>query len=41
MDDDTRSEIALRVNDVTHRLSVDNRRTLLDALREDDRPHGT
>src|ERR671919_667523 len=35
MNDDTGNEIALRVNDVTHRLSVDNRRTLLDALRED------
>src|SRR5918996_1219030 len=34
MNDDTGNEIALRVNDVTHRLSVDNRRTLLDALRE-------
>ncbi|GGM26391.1 (2Fe-2S)-binding protein [Dactylosporangium sucinum] len=35
MTDDTRSEIALRVNDVPHRLAVDNRRTLLDALRDD------
>ncbi len=35
MSDDTRSEIALRVNDETFRLAVDNRRTLLDALRED------
>jgi xanthine dehydrogenase YagT iron-sulfur-binding subunit len=35
MNDDTRSEIALCVNGVKHRLSVDNRRTLLDALRED------
>jgi xanthine dehydrogenase YagT iron-sulfur-binding subunit len=35
MSDHTRSEISLRVNEVTHRLSVDNRRTLLDALRED------
>jgi xanthine dehydrogenase YagT iron-sulfur-binding subunit len=34
MNDDSRTEIALRVNDVVHRLSVDNRRTLLDALRE-------
>ena len=35
MTDNARSEISLRVNDVTHRLSIDNRRTLLDALRED------
>jgi len=28
------SEISLRVNDVTHRLTVDNRTTLLDALRD-------
>ncbi|WDZ86596.1 (2Fe-2S)-binding protein [Micromonospora cathayae] len=35
MNDHTRSEISLRVNDVTHRLTVDNRRTLLDALRDD------
>jgi xanthine dehydrogenase YagT iron-sulfur-binding subunit len=34
MNDDSRSEISLRVNDVTHPLCVDNRRTLLDALRE-------
>jgi xanthine dehydrogenase YagT iron-sulfur-binding subunit len=34
MNDDTRSEIALRVNDVMHRICIDNRRTLLDALRE-------
>ncbi len=34
MADDTRSEISLRVNEVTHRLRVDNRTTLLDALRE-------
>ncbi|QFU88313.1 2Fe-2S iron-sulfur cluster-binding protein [Amycolatopsis sp. YIM 10] len=34
MTDGTRSEVLLRVNDVTHRLSVDNRTTLLDALRE-------
>ncbi|MGN9783209.1 (2Fe-2S)-binding protein [Nonomuraea sp. ZG12] len=34
MTDDTHGEIALRVNDVTHRLLVDNRTTLLDALRE-------
>jgi xanthine dehydrogenase YagT iron-sulfur-binding subunit len=34
MNDDTRSEISLRVNDVRHRLRIDNRRTLLDALRE-------
>jgi xanthine dehydrogenase YagT iron-sulfur-binding subunit len=32
--DDTHGEITLRVNDVTHRLLVDNRTTLLDALRE-------
>ena len=31
---DIRSEISLCVNGVTHQLSVDNRRTLLDALRE-------
>lgn len=35
MTDDFSSEISLEVNDVTHRLPVDNRRTLLDALRED------
>ncbi|WP_346742718.1 2Fe-2S iron-sulfur cluster-binding protein [Spongiactinospora sp. TRM90649] len=35
MTDATGSAISLRVNGVTHRLSVDNRRTLLDALRED------
>ncbi|WP_405146544.1 2Fe-2S iron-sulfur cluster-binding protein [Sphaerisporangium sp. NBC_01403] len=35
MRDGTRSEIRLRVNGLTHRLNVDNRRTLLDALRED------
>ncbi len=34
MTDDTSSEISLHVNDETHRLTVDNRRTLLDALRE-------
>jgi xanthine dehydrogenase YagT iron-sulfur-binding subunit len=34
MSDDTRSGISLRVNEVTHRLSVDNRTTLLDALRD-------
>lgn len=28
------SDISLRVNDVTHRLRVDNRTTLLDAVRE-------
>ena len=28
------SEISLRVNDVTHRLTVDNRTTLLDAVRD-------
>ncbi|WP_432969380.1 (2Fe-2S)-binding protein [Dactylosporangium sp. CA-233914] len=35
MTDDTRSEITLHVNDVAYRLAVDNRRTLLDALRDD------
>ncbi|WP_410671364.1 (2Fe-2S)-binding protein [Amycolatopsis sp. cmx-4-68] len=35
MTEPTRSEISLRVNEKTHRLAVDNRRTLLDALRED------
>ncbi|WP_283134497.1 2Fe-2S iron-sulfur cluster-binding protein [Rhizohabitans arisaemae] len=35
MTDDHRSGISLRVNGVTHRLTVDNRTTLLDALRED------
>ncbi|MGW0592724.1 (2Fe-2S)-binding protein [Streptosporangium sp. NPDC002607] len=35
MTNDTRSVISLRVNDATHRLCLDNRRTLLDALRED------
>jgi xanthine dehydrogenase YagT iron-sulfur-binding subunit len=34
MSDEIRSEISLCVNGVTHQLSVDNRRTLLDALRE-------
>ncbi|MFC0108009.1 2Fe-2S iron-sulfur cluster-binding protein [Kibdelosporangium aridum] len=34
MTGDTRSEISLRVNERTRRLSVDNRTTLLDALRE-------
>ncbi|MFI6060946.1 (2Fe-2S)-binding protein [Streptomyces sp. NPDC051286] len=34
MTDGTRSEIRLRVNGLTHRLNIDNRRTLLDALRE-------
>jgi xanthine dehydrogenase YagT iron-sulfur-binding subunit len=34
MSDDTRSEISLRVNEVTHRLAVDNRTTLLDVLRD-------
>ena len=29
------SDISLRVNDTTHQLTVDNRRTLLDAIRED------
>ena len=32
--DYTHSDISLRVNEVTHRLSVDNRTTLLDAVRE-------
>src|ERR1700733_15927958 len=32
--DETRTEISLRVNGVTRQLSVDNRRPLLDALRE-------
>lgn len=31
----TRSEIVLRVNGLTYRLTVDHRRTLLDVLRED------
>jgi xanthine dehydrogenase YagT iron-sulfur-binding subunit len=35
MTDDSSSAISLRVNDVAHRLTVDNRTTLLDALRED------
>lgn len=35
MTDDTSSEITLCVNEATHRILVDNRRTLLDALRED------
>ncbi|GAA3517714.1 xanthine dehydrogenase YagT iron-sulfur-binding subunit [Streptosporangium album] len=35
MTNDRRSAISLQVNDVTHRLTVDNRTTLLDALRED------
>jgi xanthine dehydrogenase YagT iron-sulfur-binding subunit len=34
MSDDTQSEITLHVNGTTHGLTVDNRRTLLDALRE-------
>ncbi|MET0234605.1 MAG: 2Fe-2S iron-sulfur cluster-binding protein [Kibdelosporangium sp.] len=34
MTDDSSSKVALRVNGVTHRLSIDNRTTLLDALRE-------
>jgi xanthine dehydrogenase YagT iron-sulfur-binding subunit len=33
--DHKHSEISLRVNDVVHRLAVDNRRSLLDALRDD------
>ncbi|SFK64729.1 xanthine dehydrogenase YagT iron-sulfur-binding subunit [Amycolatopsis sacchari] len=35
MNEHTRGEVALRVNGVAHRLSVDNRRTLLDLVRED------
>ena len=35
MPDHTRSEVSLRVNETTHRVPVDNRRTLLDLLRED------
>jgi xanthine dehydrogenase YagT iron-sulfur-binding subunit len=35
MTEDTRSDISLRVNDVNHRVPVDNRRTLLDVLRDD------
>ena len=35
MTDGTHSEIRLRVNGQTYRLTVDHRRTLLDALRED------
>jgi xanthine dehydrogenase YagT iron-sulfur-binding subunit len=35
MTDRTRSDISLHVNEVTYRLNVDNRTTLLDALRED------
>ncbi|OLR91867.1 (2Fe-2S)-binding protein [Actinokineospora bangkokensis] len=35
MEDDSRSEVSLHVNGTTHRFDVDNRRTLLDALRED------
>ncbi|MET9340375.1 2Fe-2S iron-sulfur cluster-binding protein [Nonomuraea sp. NPDC003804] len=35
MTDPTSSTISLRVDEVTHELTVDNRRTLLDALRED------
>src|SRR5438309_10652757 len=34
MRDDTKSKLTIRVNGETHELSVDNRRTLLDALRE-------
>ncbi len=40
MTDATRSEISLQVNGTTHRLAVDNRRTLLDALRENTRHTG-
>ncbi|WP_199438874.1 (2Fe-2S)-binding protein [Umezawaea beigongshangensis] len=35
MIDHTRTDVSLRVNEAFHRLSVDNRRTLLDLLRED------
>ncbi|MEU1393100.1 MULTISPECIES: 2Fe-2S iron-sulfur cluster-binding protein [unclassified Nonomuraea] len=35
MTDHHRTDISLQVNGVPHRLAVDNRRTLLDALRED------
>ncbi|QDL73078.1 (2Fe-2S)-binding protein [Streptomyces malaysiensis] len=35
MTSETRSEIHLKVNGQGHRLTVDHRRTLLDALRED------
>ncbi len=41
MTNDARSEISLHVNGTTHRLTVDNRRTLLDALREDTRHIGS
>jgi xanthine dehydrogenase YagT iron-sulfur-binding subunit len=34
-DDDHHSDVSLRVNDLVYRLHLDNRRTLLDALRED------
>jgi xanthine dehydrogenase YagT iron-sulfur-binding subunit len=34
MTGENRNEISLHVNGVTHRLCVDNRRTLLDAIRE-------
>jgi xanthine dehydrogenase YagT iron-sulfur-binding subunit len=34
MTGNTRSDISIRVNEKTHQLSVDNRMTLLDALRE-------
>ncbi|MEU6065061.1 2Fe-2S iron-sulfur cluster-binding protein [Streptomyces sp. NPDC047082] len=34
MTDETHSDISLRVNGLRHRLNVDNRSTLLDALRE-------
>src|SRR3979409_521172 len=34
MGDATQSKLTIRVNGETHQLSVDNRRTLLDALRE-------
>jgi xanthine dehydrogenase YagT iron-sulfur-binding subunit len=35
MNDESRSTITLRVNGKSHRITVDNRRTLLDAVRDD------
>ncbi|MDX8147487.1 2Fe-2S iron-sulfur cluster-binding protein [Lentzea sp. BCCO 10_0061] len=40
MTDATRSQISLKVNGKTHRLTVDHRRSLLDALREDTKNTG-
>src|SRR5688572_13999382 len=40
MTDAVHSEISLQVNGKTHRLTVDNRRSLLDALREDTKNTG-